>query len=118
MLSSIRSKHLSTITLHLAFSNRFLSDCAWEVFCRWWGDLEHTLCHLADRRLANSRSPLVLKIIWERRAGHKGNCGMEHPDTILSRFREKGSIQFVEGDPSCCKRCAKILVEGSQARGD
>ena len=113
-LSSITSKDLCTVSLQLAFSNWSLSDRAWKEFCRCWRDLENVLCHLADRRLANGQSPLVLEIIWERLAGHKGNCGMTRPGTILPKFREKGLIRFVEGKPSC-NRCREILAEGSQA---
>jgi len=109
-LSSITSKHLSTVSLQLAFSNWSLSDRAWEEFCRCWRDLENSLCHLADRRLANSQSQLVLEIIWERPAGHEGNCGMTRPGTILPKFREKGLIRFVEGGDSCCKRCREVLA--------
>jgi len=116
-LSSITSKHLSTVSLQLTFSNWSLSDQAWGEFCRCWRDLEGILCHLADRRLANSRSPLVLVIIWERLAGHEGNCGMTRPGTVLPKFRKKGLIRFVEGKPLCCKGCRKVLAEGSQASG-
>lgn len=114
-LSSIRSKYLSTISLQLAFSNWSLSNWAWEEFCRCWRDLEHVLCHLADRRLANNQSPLVLEVIWERPARHKGHCGITHPDTILPKFRQKGLIRFVKGKLPSCKHCAAILAEVSQA---
>jgi len=114
-LSSITSKHLSTVSLQLAPSDWSLSDRAWEEFHQWWGDLENALCHLADRRLANSRSRLVLEIVWKRVAGHDGDCGETRPDAIMPKFKEKGLIRFVESKFSCCKRCVDILAGGSQA---
>jgi hypothetical protein len=107
MLSSITSKHLSTISLELAHPDWFL--------CR--DDLESALYQLADRRLANGKSPLVLEILWWRVARHEDDCGTTCPDTIMPRFREKGLIRFMDSNFSKCKRCAGILEEESQASG-
>jgi len=84
---------------------------------KWWGDVEDALCHFADRRLANSNSPLVLEIVWWRQDRHEGDCGTTYSDTILPRFREKGLIRFAESTLSDCERCVKVLAEGSQASG-
>ena len=116
-LSSITSKHLSTVSLYLSPTAWSRSNDNREEFRQWWDDLENTLCRLADRCLANGRSLLVLEMVWWRPFGHLGDCGTTHPDTIMQKFREKGLIRFVEGDISNCKRCADILGYGSQASG-
>ena len=116
-LSTITSKHLSAISLQLAPSDRSLPNENQEEFRQWWQNLENVLCHLADRCLGNGQAPLVLDIIWRRSAGHKGDCGVTYPDTILPKFREKGLIRFNEGNHSDCWHCADILADGSQTSG-
>ena len=110
-LSSIISKHLSTVTLELAHPDWSLSYTP-EEFRQWWGGLEDALCHLTDQCLANGQPPLVFEMVWWRPAGHKGGCGTTYPDTIMPKFREKGSILFAESDLSSCDLCADILAEG------
>lgn len=111
-LLSITSKDLSTVTLELAHPDWSLSRRTPEELRQWWGGLEDALCHLADRRLANGRSPLVFEMVWWRPEGHEGGCGTTYPDTIMPKFAEKGLIRFGESDLSSCGRCAGILAGG------
>ena len=106
MLSSITSKHLSVISLEITRPDWHLLGIP-ERPHQWWEDLEKVLCQLADRCSANNK--LVLEIFWWRRRSHEGDCGTMYPDTIMPRFREKGSIRFMESERSGCERCVEIL---------
>jgi hypothetical protein len=93
VLSSITSKHLSTISLEIAHPDWRLLGTP-ERSHQWWGYLENVLCQLADRCSVNNK--LALDIFWWRRRRHRGDCGVTYPDMIMPRFREKGSIHFTE----------------------
>jgi hypothetical protein len=115
MLSSITSKHLSTVSFEIAHFDWCWCWHTWEEYYQWWGDLETILCQLADRCLANGMMPLVLEIVWWRQARHGGKCGIMHLDRIMPRFREKGLIRFMESNQSDCERCMEILGEGQRS---
>ena len=116
-LSSITSKHLSSVTIELAHWDWSLSYRTHEEFRQWWDGLEDVLCHLADRSLANGQPPLVFEMVWWRPAGHEGDCGTTYSDAIMPKFREKGLVRFAESDLSSCGICADLLAEGSQESG-
>jgi hypothetical protein len=111
ILSSIMSKHLSVVTLEIAHPDWCLYWRYWEEFYQRRRNPENPPCQPADRCLANNKLPLVLEIFWWRQAGHNGDCGATYSDTILPKFREKGSIRFMESSRSNCERCAAALGE-------
>lgn len=90
MLLSLRSRYISVIYVEIVETLSTLQvDLVWNN--KGWQQLEDFLCQLTEEREDNGE-PLVLELgIWRN---PQLKSGPLNPGTILSRFRERGSIRF------------------------
>jgi len=95
-LRSMTSRYISVIFVEIIDTLRTLQvDQVWND--EGWRQFEDFLCELADKRIDDGE-PLVLELgVW--RNPLLKTHGPLNPGTILSRFREKGSIRFTDPPP-------------------